>query len=356
MKLGLILPGPVETPLPSTRVALLNVLPRLRQVGIADEILHAPESSCETPELQLDAAAIAARGINVVIFQKVHGASAEALARRLQAVGVRSVFLVCDRITPAMAEATDATVCVTQHLADLYPRQLAHKLHVVHDGIEQPGLCKAHWRDDRGSVLHPLRAVLVTSSRLDAIPVLGAPPPWLRVDIVGHYPPCESPLERLRAHWRAWQQRPARRAQQLRMVLHPRITLHAWEAQGVYDHLARADIGIIPIDRTPPQRPGEPAPDWSVKSENRLTLKMSMGLPVVATPIPSYAPVVRDAENGFLAATDSAWHAALTQLRSAAVRRAVGEQARADVADAFSQMRQAARLHAVLQLIQQGAS
>ncbi len=352
MKLGLILAGPLQAPLPSTRVALLNILPLLQQAGVAGQVLHAPPTSSETPTLGLDAAAIAAAGIAAVVFQKVHGHSAVALARALENAGVRTVFVVCDRVVPEMAQATSATVCVTAHLASLYPRQLASKMHVVHDGIERPAVRKTEWRTDRGSVLKPLRAVLVTSSRLDELPVLGMPPSWLHVDVVGHYPERGAFTQRLREHWRAWQRNPARRGQQLRLALNSRVTLHAWDSEGVYEHLTRADIGIIPIDRHPPQLPGQPPPNWSVKSENRLTLKMSAGLPVVATAIPAYEPVVRQGVNGYFASTRSEWLEALTRLRDPAHRAAVGDAAHASVASPFSMERQAQRLMLVLRGIQ----
>jgi glycosyltransferase involved in cell wall biosynthesis len=348
MKLGLVLPGPVHAPLPSTRVALLNVLPLLRAAGVESEVLHAPEASTETPTLALCADAIVQAGIATVVFQKVHGPSAVALARDLERRGVRTVFVVCDRIVPDMAEATSATACVTHHLAGLYPGHLAHKMHVVHDGIERPDVHKTAWRDDRGSPLRPLRAVLVTSSRLDELPGLGTPPPWLHVDIVGRYPPRHALGQRAREHWRAWQQRPERRGRQLRIALHPRVDLHAWHPDGVYERLLQADIGIIPVDRSPPLRTNEPPPDWSVKSENRLTLKMSVGLPVVATPIPAYEPVVRQGENGYLATTRQEWRDSLERLRDPAHRAAVGRAARERVHQPFSMAAQAERLLAVL--------
>ena len=348
MKVGLILAGPLDAPLPSTRVALLNVLPHLQQAGVVIEVLHAPQHSNETPALQLDAAAVAASGIETVIFQKVHGPAAVSLATALKSAGVRSVFMVCDRVVPKMAEATSATVCVTSHLAGLYPRHLAAKLHVVHDGIERPAVRKTTWRNDGGSALNPLQAVLVTSSRLDELPVLGMPPPWLHVHIVGHYPPRAALVSRMREHWRAWQRSPARRGRQLRLALNPRVTLHAWDPEGVYGHLTRADIGIIPIDRQPPLRPGEAPPDWSVKSENRLTLKMSIGLPVVATPIPSYEPLVRQGSNGYLVSTRTEWLEVLTRLRDPAHRAAISQAARDSVAQPFSMQHQAERLLAVL--------
>lgn len=343
MKLGLVLAGPLEPPLPSTRVALLNVLPLLQSSGVSWELLHAPPQGNETPALTLDAGEVRARGIDLVVFQKVYGPSAESLALALRAAGVATIFLVCDRVVPSMCAATDVTVCVTDHLASLYPPDLQQRIQVVHDGVERADVIKTRWRDDRGSALRPLRAVLVTSSRLNCVPVFGRPPAWLHVDIVGDYPPDNQPVERLRAHWRAWHKAPDRRVEQLRALTHPRIAHHAWDAQGVYDRLLRADIGIIPIDRQSSIERNAP-PAWSVKSENRLTLKMSVGLPVVATPIPSYECVVDSGRNAFFADNAHEWLRTLERLRDPDLRMSVGRAARSSALPRFGQTHQATRL------------
>lgn len=349
MKLGLVLAGPLEPPLPSTRVALLNVLPMLHAQGIRSVVLHAPQHATETPLLTLDPGDICAQGVQVVIFQKVYGPSAEALALALEAKGVRTVFMVCDRVVPEMAAATSATVCVTQYLASLYPARLAPKMHVVHDGIERPEVQKTHWRQDRGSELRPLRAVLVTSARLDYLPVLRQVPAWLHVAIVGQYPEQHDRIGRLREHWRSWLRKPQHRLRQIGMALHPRISVHAWHAEGVYEQLVKADLGIVPIDAAPQLRADQPPPPWYVKSENRLTLKMSVGLPVIATPIPAYHSAVVQGKTAYLASTHEEWLAALGRLRDPEHRIAMGQAARLAASESYSMQRQADLLRAVLQ-------
>lgn len=351
MRVGLILPGSVDTPLPSTRVALLNISPHLLAAGIETIVLHQSPIAIQKPTLDLDADAIVAAGIQVVIFQKVHGPSTQALASKLARCGVRTVFMVCDHVDVDMATACSATVCATEYLASLYPKSLTAKLHVVHDGIERPEVEKTEWRVDRGSSRRPLRAILVTSFRLNHLPLLRSPPPWLRVDIVGRYPRDRDWIGRAREHWRSWHESQSTRREQLRLALHPRIRLHAWTFETVYQLLPQADIGIIPVERDVPIGDGSPPPDWSVKSENRLTLKMAVGLPVIATPIPSYKPVVRHGENAFLAETEDDWFRVLQDLRSPELRSKVGLAARQSVISKFSLERQAERLITVLRAL-----
>ena len=351
VRVGLILPGPVLDPLPSTRIALLNIRGRLHDGGIETHVLHESPIATLYPEVVLDAATVAASGIQAVIFQKVCGPRICALARKLEVHGVRTVFVVCDLVDGEMAAACSATVCVTDHLASLYPTALRPKMHVVHDGIEHAEVVKTRWRADRGSIWRPLRAIIVTSHRLNCIPVLHRPPSWLQIDIVGRYPEADSWIDRARESWRAWHDNKNTRQSQLSLAVHPRIKTHAWHPQTVYRLLTDSDIALIPVDCSEPAIAGQIAPAWSMKSENRLTLKMAIGLPIVATPVPSYRPLVRQGENAFLAETREAWLEALQALRSPGLRRQMGSAARRTVIAPFSLDRQAAQLNAVLRSV-----
>jgi hypothetical protein len=122
----------------------------------------------------------------------------EEAARRLSHVRIRTVYAVCDLVDVGMVAATDVTLAVTDYLRSLYPPAYQAKICVVHDGIEQPQTHKTTWRTDRGSRSHPLRAVLVTSDPLDHLPVIGTPPGWLEVTIVGRYLPRRRLVQRLR--------------------------------------------------------------------------------------------------------------------------------------------------------------
>lgn len=347
LRLGFILCSPRTAALPSTRITVLNVLPLLAQAGMACEIVYEPAQASEMPPLDgLDAGALAAR-CDIVIFQKVRGAAAEALARDLRRAGVATITMICDRIDTAMAEITDATVVVTDYLKSLYPATLAERIHVVHDGIEHPAACKQSWSQRGSGWRDPLQAVLVTSDALARLPVLGAPPPWMRVRIVGNYPSWPGSLRLLRTQWH--EQDPHERLDWLRFLLHPRIARVAWGADSVYRDMAAADIGILPIAPGQIKFGVEHHRVWQRKSENRLTLKMSMGLAVVATPIPAYEAVIEHGVNGMFANSPADWRACLEALRDPARRRAMGEAARASVSERYSMARQAALLIAVLQ-------
>jgi len=344
-RIGFVLLSNPARPQPSTRIAALNMFPALRQAGWEPVICHAPEHGTETPELALDAAQLRAQGIECVVFQKVYGPSAERLASRLRAVGIATIFLVCDVVEAAMAEATDITVTVTQQLRSLYPAHLQPRIHVVHDGIEQLDRHRGPARDFQPSVQQPLRAIIVTSAAPARLPALPRLPAWLRVRIVGAYA-----RELLAPRWSMLcdlRNAPTAHAalQQLQFAFDRSLVCTPWGSDAVYAGLLAADIGLIPVDTSGPADPPQfPLPMWRMKSENRLTLMMSAGLPVVATPVPSYIDVIENGSNGFLAHTAADWTAALEALRSPARRDQIGQRARARVNEHFSQQRQATLL------------
>lgn len=351
VKIGFVLLSNSRNPIPSTRIAILNMFPFLRASHFEPHIVYEPEQGNARPNVDGLAPRLAAEGFRIIVFQKVHGSSVEGLARALGALGVRTVFCVCDVVDDAMAAATDATVVVTDFLKSLYPPALQPKLRVIHDGIENPDLHKNAWGSHHASAARPLRAVLVTSAYLDRLPQIGTPPAWLDVSIVGRYLPARQQLARLRqARWTLVQQRGnAERLAYLKFMLERRIHCVAWDAVQVYQQMLRADIGIIPVDDLDDTAPAPGAvPNWKVKSENRMSMKMCVGLPVIATPIPAYEPLVRQGENGFLARSRQQWLEYLDLLRDPAARARIGGAARASVLHTYSMQEQARLLIALL--------
>ena len=356
MKIGFVLLSNERQPQPSTRIAALNMIPHLRAAGWDVEIIFQPRDGCEQPDLSaLSAAGL--RHFDVVVFQKVHGASVLALVRALKEQGVRTVYSVCDLVQIPMAEACDLTLTISDYLKSLYPLALQDRIRVVHDGIENSALVNAAWRLHRGGPLAPLRALLVTSAELGGLPQIGLPPPWLTVDIVGRYAPAERPLQRWRAairqvlRQRGWKARLA----VLRFLTHPRIRRIAWSPEAVDKALLRADFAILPIE-TPPAMPGAPPPVWMMKSANRLTLKMSAGLAVLSTPIPAYEEVLQHGVNGLFASSVQEWRDGLEQLRDPNVRRRLGRAARDSALKLYSAEAQAAALKAALAAVVSGVS
>jgi glycosyltransferase involved in cell wall biosynthesis len=77
-------------------------------------------------------------------------------------------------------------------------------------------------------------------------------------------------------------------------------------------------------------------------------MKMAVGLPVIATPIPAYEPVMEHGRAGFFARSRDDWMTYLEALRDPVHRRRIGQQARESVLARYSREEQARRLIEVL--------
>ena len=334
-KIGFILCSKTTQPLPSTRIAVLNILPFIHSAGFHTSILFEPEYPSETPNISDIYNAVRDSNCDLVVLQKVRGPSAISLVQRLSAIGIRTIFLVCDRIDQHMAAAADATIVVSDYLRLQYPLELQSRIHVVHDGIENPDFFKKYWNPS--SVR--LTASLVTSRCLDHLPVISNVPRWLNIRVIGQY---QSGLQKIRNIWWNWQNKSrTERITYLRFLINHRITCVPWGQDSVYSELFDADIGIIPISSSSSKYSKDFPPEWMLKSANRLTLKMSVGLPVIATPIPAYEPVIIHGVNGFFARSSRDWDRCLKSLRDPDLRKEMGTSARNSVKSQFSIQEQA---------------
>lgn len=344
-KIGFVLSSRLDNPMPSTRIAIINMLPFLHSADFQTCTLFEPTEPTETPNLSGVFERVVEENCGIVIFQKVTGSSAVNLARQLSDIGVRTVFAVCDRIDLQMASSADLTIVVSDFLRSLYPQQLQSRIFVVHDGIENPNLEKINW----GSHKSELKALLVTSHGLDCLPEIESIPKWLNVRIVGQY---RLGINRFKdMYWNFKRKSIEDRVRYLKFLMDPHISCVPWHAQGVYRELLSADIGIIPISLPSSNSLNELPPECLRKSENRLTLKMSIGLPVIATPIPSYESIIEQGRNGYLARTPQDWSLYFNILRDPLHRKELGLAARASVEKKYSMSAQASKLIDVLNML-----
>lgn len=355
-RIGWILLSPLETPQPSTRIAAVNMMAELPAHGYTSGVLYAPECGRERPDLPPIPellARIESEGFDVIVFQKVHGDSVLAFMRALRARGIKTVYMVCDLILPEMADIADITLVVCDYLRTLYPAALQHKVKVVHDGIERGDLFKSEYSANRGSRGQPLNAVMVTNASMSNLGAMGLPPSWLDVTVLGRYPCSSSFGDRVRNGYHALAMAPGLRARMeyLRFAASPRVDMKPWSQAGAYEALLAADIGVIAVQMATESEADGLPPSWMRRSENRLTLKMSLGLAVIASPVPSYLDVVEQGLNGFIATTPADWRRCLEALRDPDLRRSMGTRARESVTRRFSKARQAEELAKALDLV-----
>ena len=114
----------------------------------------------------------------------------------------------------------------------------------------------------------------------------------------------------------------------------------SWSEATEAERIAGFDVGVMPLPDSPWERG---------KCGYKLLQCMASGKAVVASPVGVNAAIVRDGENGFLAADEHGWVEALRTLRDdPAGRHAMGERGRRLVEERFSIDANLPRLAAIL--------
>jgi len=116
-----------------------------------------------------------------------------------------------------------------------------------------------------------------------------------------------------------------------------------WRAATELEDLSAIDIGLMPL----------PDDDWSKGKCGLKALQfMALGIPTICSPVGVNTDIIQDNENGFLAATEAEWIDKLTRLlRSAELRRRLGDAGRATVEQKYSAVTQAPRVYEIFQSV-----
>ena len=116
-----------------------------------------------------------------------------------------------------------------------------------------------------------------------------------------------------------------------------------WRSQTEVDDLSPIDIGVMPL----------PEDKWSKGKCGAKALQfMGMGIPTVCSPVGVNSDIIQDGENGFLASTEDEWIDKLSRLlRSAELRRRLGQAGRATVEQRYSAISQAPRVYEIFKSV-----
>jgi glycosyltransferase involved in cell wall biosynthesis len=121
-----------------------------------------------------------------------------------------------------------------------------------------------------------------------------------------------------------------------------------WRSETELDDLGEIDIGMMPL----------PDDDWSKGKCGLKALQfMALGIPTVCSPVGVNTEIIQDGKNGFIADTEDEWIEKLSQLlRSAALRKQLGDAGRVSVERHYSAKTQAPRVFEIMQAAVQTAS
>jgi glycosyltransferase involved in cell wall biosynthesis len=121
-----------------------------------------------------------------------------------------------------------------------------------------------------------------------------------------------------------------------------------WRAATELEDLHKIDIGVMPL----------PDDNWSKGKCGLKALQfMALGIPTICSPVGVNTDIIQDDENGFLAGTEAEWVDKLSRLlRSAELRRRLGDAGRATVEQKYSAATQAPRVYEIFKSVLRDAN
>jgi len=116
----------------------------------------------------------------------------------------------------------------------------------------------------------------------------------------------------------------------------------SWSYATEVEELRGFSVGLMPLDKT----------DWTRGKCGLKALQyMACGVPCVATPYGAAAEIIEDGVTGLFADTEAEWVEAIDAMRDGALRRRLGDAARAVVDERYSLRDAAPRLESILRSV-----
>lgn len=322
-RLGWILAG--NSSVPGSRIHGINIHKYFLERGMSTQIIRMPEGYSEKlMEYEKDILfkKICDLKIDIIVFQKVNGVNAVELCKLLRDKQVKSVFIACDTVDNDMAEHCDMVFAVSSYLKSLFHRNNRIKIRVLNDPIEvsdeyryrkiiipKDGRLKAVFL----SSAYPDRitqAILALCQDYFDVSIISAPHER-NIALVNSYVQntMEMALQLIREHKSSLALRIYKKIicflesrwaiRGLDINRDANFRLIEWKLATVYDELIEHHIGLIPIYMDSVFKKS--------KSINRMATFMALGLPIIASPLPSYLENASDGENILFARDIDKW-------------------------------------------------
>lgn len=226
---------------------------------------------------------------DVLILQQVGFGDAHTLVKLCSLFGTKTCFSVCDLIDYDIARNTNCVIVPSPYLRNVYVN-INKTTYVMPDALEHIS-CKTKNRYD------------INNSKIKLV-WLGTKDAWCLLDTINEIL-SEDEFKDFEL---------------ITISDHENSTIK-WSLDNieyVWECIINNDIAIIPSFDT----------DWYMaKSNNKLSTFMSLGMPVVAHPIPAYQQMKDSGASVLLARTRDEWCQALSLLRSPSEREVLGRNA-----------------------------
>ena len=258
---------------------------RFRHLGVNSVLLRAPRRDGRKLDLMAaDLDRIVKARFDVVIFQGVHDAGAQHLARLLRATGTRTIFVTGDLFGDEMGGVVDWVVGASEGLTAIAgPHR--DRSSVIESVIESPPhLVKDHSQPSRDGKVRVVWVGYPENLHLLA-PVHTA----LADPRLSHF-------------------------ELVTISQGPGVT-HQWHRKRVWRQLLACDIAVLPSADT----------DWyQAKPNTRMVMFKALGVPTVASPLASYRETLTHGQSCYFARTPEEWTACLLALADRQRRREIG--------------------------------
>ncbi len=263
---------------PSARIHGINVHDKLVSLGYASQIVHKPHRYMEDLYFHTRTIGLISMLVpknDTAVFQKVCGARTVKLINKLKQKGVRIVFIDCDLpLKPAAASLADIVVCPSAELCNLYIAAGISNVTFIDDAVET-FMPPSTVRKNKKTVLWFGKSGL---GKWDAVT-------WFNREI----------LPSISNRWEF-----------ITVSDHKQATF-PWKAATAPSIINKADLVVIPVPATEADQ---------VKSANRCTQSLALGVPVLSNNLPSYRTVIRDYHNGLVTDVKEEWISFMKKLEN----------------------------------------
>lgn len=297
----------------STRIGVINVHNTLLEEGYKSHLLNLNKVfaiDIETPLHDLKSK-IMQNKINTLIFQKVYGPKALTLIKWCKRRKIETIYYCGDWHEHVVWSKTDKVVVCSPHTVD-YLKTKSIDSAYMDDGLETTDWKRPKSYKDTNHLTLGWYGNLMKLNYAETF-----------YEKIKNKLPFSSSLYTISNTIKGF-------PQQADLIM-GEGTGKPWDVDKLLEILTdKIDVIIVPIDLSKDKN------KIYSKTANRVTLPMSIGVPVIATPIPTYELVIKNKVNGYLCESEKEWTDALTDLFPCKKRQEIGQHSMSEIHEKYS--------------------
>lgn len=317
MKIGWILSG--NKGVAGARIQGWNMHKEFLKRKINSEIIFAPkgfQTELKLSKEEIDN--IIKKDYNIIVLQKIQsGKNFNYLVENAHKKDIKIIFIGIDNINVEFAIQCDAIIVVSAYLKKLIPKRYHNKTYIVFDSYE-------HKKDQykKHTDKKKIKLVFTSNDVFSKFPKIEYLPKDVILTIIG---PPEERVKKFMPDKKIFTE-----------TLY-KFKYIVWDLKTVNKEILKCDVAVIPY------RDKDLKNEFiKRKSNNRLVMFMSFGIPTIASPRKEYKKLIKQGKNGFIAKNPKEWIRFIEVLRdNPQLRKQIGKRARKDVLEKYSMEKQA---------------